>query len=288
VTPEGEPEVDYWEFTADFEPRAGSPSTRDMVVLSNIHEGASSSPPTPGLCIRYVARGRENYRIAGRGYRLEAGQVMIAPHDEGADCEIRKVDRVGTLAVCTLVRDASSEMEWAFGPLVLGESCSSVGPILHKSAAKLWRGAQAKNELARHLIAGLRSELPNVVRSVASQAAAIEAAKPATRFEMVRRANLAQAYLHSATERAIGLDELAVAVGASPFRLLTAFQRCFGDTPASYHRKLRLNLALEEARRRGVPVSAVADEFGFAGASSFSHSYRRAFGQAPVWTTSNR
>ena len=84
------------------------------------------------------------------------------------------------------------------------------------------------------------------------------------------------------------LGELAAAVGASPFRLLTAFQKCFGDTPASYHRKLRLTLALDEAKRRGQPISTIADEFGFAGASSFSHAYRRSFGHSPLWRKSAR
>jgi AraC family transcriptional regulator len=101
---------------------------------------------------------------------------------------------------------------------------------------------------------------------------------------MVRRAHLAQAYLHSVIERAVDLAEVAAAVGYSQFQLLRAFQHCFGERPASYHRKLRLNLALDEARRRRVPLGSVCDEFGFAGASSFSHAYRRAFGHAPVWS----
>ena len=59
---------------------------RDVVVLSNIEQGVESSPPAEGVSVRYVARGCENYRIGARGYRLPAGQVLIAPHDQGADC----------------------------------------------------------------------------------------------------------------------------------------------------------------------------------------------------------
>lgn len=258
----------------------------DVVVLSNIEQGAAASPGSRGLCIRYVARGSENYRIGGRGYRIEAGQLMIAPQEGGAEVEIRRVDRSGTLGMCTLVSGATDELGWLFGPQILGTACNPVGPMLQKSIQALWKGPRAKNDVARELVASLRSQLPVVATTLLNQSEAVDAAKPATRFEMVRRANLAQAYLHANTERTINLAELAESVGASPFRLLAGFQQCFGDTPALYHRKLRLKLVIDEAKRRGVPIGSICAEFGFADASSFSHTYRRAFGHARVWRKS--
>jgi AraC family transcriptional regulator len=167
--------------------------------------------------------------------------------------------------------------------MILGSNCSLIGRMLHETAKALRNPSRRKDEVARQLVAGLRAELPNVAQAFVAQAAAVEGVKPSTRFEMVRRANLARAYLHSTVDRAVDLNALSAAVGISSFRLLTSFQQCFGETPASYHRKLRLTLALEEARRRGLPIGSIADEFGFAGASSFSHAYRRAFGHAAVW-----
>ncbi len=270
-------------------PSAGSPPFigGDAVVLSNIEQGAAASSGTRGLCIRYVARGSESYRIGGRGYRIDEGQVMIAPQEDGAECEIRKVDRSGTLGMCTLVSGATDEMGWLFGPQILGSGWSPVGPLLHKTVEALWKSARPKNEVARELVASLRSQLPLVSTTLLNQSEAVDGAKPATRFEMVRRANFAQAYLHANTDRAVDLDELAAAVGASPFRLLAGFQQCFGDTPALYHRKLRLKLVIDEARRRGLAIGSICDEFGFADVSSFSHAYRRAFGQSPVWSKSS-
>ena len=285
----GRPEVAYRELYGRLEPGSGGAAhasaalASDAVVFSNIEQGTAESAPVRGLSIRYVARGCENYRIGGRGYRIDEGQVMIAPHEQGAACEIRKDGTAGTLGLCTLVRGATDEFGWVFGPLVLGGGCSVIGAMLKDTARALRNPSRRKEEVARELVAALRAELPNVAHALVSQAAAVEGAKPSTRFEMVRRANLAQAYLHSTTSRAVDLDELSGAVGISSFRLLTSFQQCFGETPAIYHRKLRLTLALEEARRRGLPIGSIADEFGFAGASSFSHAYRRAFGHAPVW-----
>jgi len=277
-------DVAYWEIHGRLEHGEPRPPGRDVVVLSNIQQGAETSPGADGVSVRYVARGCENYRIGGRGYRLEAGQVMIAPHKHGAECEVRRVDRAGTLGVCTLIRGASTELDWVYGPLVLSAECSALGLLMHDGAKALWTGRSAKKELAQRLIAGLRSRLPDVMQGVVSQVAAVDGAKAATRFEMVRRANVAQAYLHSTVDHAVDLQELAAAVGVSPFRLLAGFQQCFGETPASYHRKLRLRLVLQEAKRRDMPISAVAEQFGFASASSFSHAYRRAFGRAPVWS----
>jgi AraC-like DNA-binding protein len=285
-------QVAYRELYGRLEPGSGGAAAAsamlasDAVVFSNIEHGSAASAPVPGLSIRYVARGCENYRIGGRGYRVGEGQVMIAPHEQGAECEIRKDGAAGTLGLCTLVRGATEELQWVFGPLVLGTGCSPLGPMLHETAKALRNPSPVKKDVARQLVARLRRELPNVTQSFLAQAAAVEAAKASTRFEMVRRANLAQAYLHSVTDHAVDLHELSAAVGASPFRLLTSFQKCFGETPASYHRRLRLTLALEEARRRQLPISAIADAFGFAGASSFSHAYRRSFGHAPVWRKS--
>lgn len=276
-------DIGYWEYYNGFDTSRGDLLSRDAVVFSNFLHITAATLPAPGLCVRYVARGCENYRIGGRGYRLEEGQVMIAPQDDGAECEVRKVERTGTLGLCTLIYGATQDLDWSFGPLILGGRCSSVGPLLDRTARKLWSGSSPKQHVARQLVGGLRLQLPTVADTVVRQAAAVDGAKPATRFEIARKANLAQAYLHSTTQRAIELDELSAAVGVSPFRLLKGFQQCFGTTPAAYHRRLRLTLALEEARRRDLPISAIADDYGFAGASAFSHAYRRAFGHAPVW-----
>jgi AraC-like DNA-binding protein len=276
-------EIDYWEIHGALEPSIRRPPARNVVVLSNISHGEQTSPGTHGVTIRYVARGCENYRIGGRGCRLEAGQVMIAPHHGGADCEVRRVDQSGTLGVCTLVRGTPEELTWLQGPLVFGARNSTLNALMSRGTSALHAAQRPKLDVARTLIAALKMELPGIARNVLDQAAAVTGAKASTRFETVRRANLAKDYLDSNPGRAIELVEVALVAGISPFRLLAAFQQCFRETPASYHRKLRLRLALEEARRRRVPISAVVDEFGFACVSSFSHAYRRAFGRAPVW-----
>ena len=277
-------EVGYWEIHGSLDTAVRRPPCRDIVVLSNITRGEQTSPGADGVTVRYVARGREDYRIGGKSCRLEAGQVMVAPHSGGADCEVRHGERLGTLGVCTLVRGSPDDWAWLPGPLVFGTRDSPVNALMKRGAVALHSAQGPKLQVAEDLIDRLKGELPSIARNLLDQAAAVSGAKPATRFESLRRAYLAKAYLDAITDRQINLDEVAAVVGVSSFRLLAAYQQCFRQTPADYHRKLRLRLALDEAKRRRVPIATIADDFGFADASSFSHAYRRAFGQAPIWS----
>jgi AraC-like DNA-binding protein len=279
-------EIGYWEIHGSLQPGPARPSSRHVVVLSNISHGEQTSPGACGVTVRYVARGREDYRIGGKACRVETGQVLIAPHHSGAECEVRRVDRSGTLGVCTLVRAAPDELAWLQGPLVLGARDPLLHDLMSRAANQLHAAQRSKMLVAEELIAALKDRLPSVAQSVLAQTAAASGAKASTRFEMVRRANLAKAFLDATVDRHVDLAELAAVAGISQFRLLAAFQHCFRQTPASYHRQLRLRLALDEAARRRVPIAAIVDEFGFADASSFSHAYRRAFGRAPVWSKS--
>ena len=272
--------VAYYEMRGALEPRVGPAITGDALVLSNIDRGSAVAQQRKGLCIRYVGRGREDYRIGGRAYRLDAGHVMVSTCDLATEVEVRKTDPSGTFGLCALLAEEGEELPWVVGPLVASVDCTEIGAAMHACAGS-FRTSRQRHELAARLIAILRERMPALTQTILAQAASIAAAKPATRYEMVRRVALAQACLHATLDRAVDLDELGRAVGTSPFQLLRGFQHCLGETPASYHRKLRLERALEEARRRRVTISQIADDFGFAGVSSFSHAYRRAFGHSP-------
>jgi AraC family transcriptional regulator len=282
------PSVAYVEYHGWLEANAQQrPAGGDIVVFSNIERASAMSPPRPGLCIRYVARGRESYRIEDRGLRVGEGEIMIAPQTRGAEIDVRPGELHGTLGLCVLIAPDARQSPWLFGPQLLNAACTPLGPLMSRHAKLFSDPTKRKQEAAAQLSKELRAMLPSVSSAIAAQAAEMDAAKPATRYELVRRASLAQSYLHSVVDRAVGLDELATAVGASQFQLLRAFQKCFGDSPAAYHRRLRLSLVLDEAQRRGISLAAACELFGFADGSSFSHCYRRTFGRPPVWSKAN-
>lgn len=273
----GPKQVSYWEMLGGFDPAPHHPAARHFVHLSNIDRCDAEGGPFDGLCVRYVARGEEHYRIDGRSYTLKAGQLFVSTQARGAQVEITRREIAGTLGLCVFLGGVSAD--WLPAPLVRTADRNALGAIMERGTRQLWVTNRAKDDSAGSIVDSITAELPCFANEILSCAGNVAAAKSSTRGEMIRRAYLAQSLLHDTLDRPVELDELARMTGVSPFVLLRNFQHCFGETPASYHRKLRLSRTVEEASRRGNSISAVCDEFGFSGISSFSHAYRRAFGR---------
>lgn len=275
--------VAYGELIGELKP---SPDRRNAaavtaVVLSSISHGASVGPQWQGLTVRYVGRGVEHYSIAGRYYRLGEDQLMIAPQILQSEIEVRRSECKGTLGLCVFLPELDGGAELLVdGPVVLPARCG-LGTMLKRSLKRLNAPVRSVDEPDR-IALETRSGLSETIHLLDSQIDQVPGVKRRTRFEAVRRLNLARAYLHAVTDRGVPLDELAKEVAISPFQLLRGFRDCFGETPAAYHRRLRLSLAREMAERDGLPYGFVADRFGFAGGASFSHAYRRTFGAPPV------
>jgi AraC-like DNA-binding protein len=265
--------------------KEGPPAVGDTVMLSNIESGATFSRPSDGLTVRYVGRGEECYRIGDRHFRLSEGQVMIAPQCQGAEIEIRRSDPAGTLGLCAYLGNGKGSFLGELdAPIVIAADCTSVGGLMERNLKAMMKPSSNRLKHAVQLVEALRLEVPRLIDDLAMQSDGIKAARASTKLRAVRKVSMARSYLHSITDRAVGLDELAVAVGVSSFHLQRSFQQALKQSPAGYHRRLRLELALVEAKRRHVSLDAISSEYGFAGASGLSHAYRRTFGKSPVWS----
>jgi len=83
------------------------------------------------------------------------------------------------------------------------------------------------------------------------------------------------------------IDGIAEAAGVSARSLFYGFKRWRGDTPMSYIRDARLDLArkeLEKARVTGGTVSGSAMNAGFSNFSQFAKVYKARFGETPSAT----
>jgi AraC-like DNA-binding protein len=257
----------------------------DIVVVSNFERGSAISGRLNGLTLRYVGRGEEHYRIGGKSFSVGEGQMMICHQQDGAEVDIRKGVLRGTLGLCIfLASNDDREFDELAGPMVMSSSCSPVGALMKRSLGDLLGQAPTRSARAATAVHELVAQVPGLLTEFAAQTDRIQASKRVTRLDALLKVNRARSYLHSMTDRAVKLDELAKVTGVSKFHLLRVFQQCMGESPTSYHRRLRLTLALEEAQRRRVSIDRIANDYGFAGASSFSHTYRRAFGRSPIWT----
>jgi AraC-like DNA-binding protein len=275
--------VGYRELIGELKPASGrhAPLPGATVVYSRISHGGAAGALARGLTVRYVGRGAECYSIAGRYCRLGEDQLMIAPQQLASEVEVRRGEEAGTLGLCVFIPQLDDGAELLVdGPIILPAICA-LGSLFRRSLKRLngpVRSLDEPNRIALETV----SRLTETIHALDGQVDLVPGVKRRTRFEAVRRLNLARAYLHSVTDRGVPLDELAREVAVSSFQLLRGFRDCFGETPAAYHRRLRLNLAREMAERDGLPYAFVADRFGFAGGASFSHAYRRTFGVPPV------
>lgn len=77
-----------------------------------------------------------------------------------------------------------------------------------------------------------------------------------------------------------GLDDWALAAGASPRTLARLFEREVGLGFTAWRQRARFHNALE-ALTRGQPVALVAQRNGYRGASAFSAAFRKVIGVSP-------
>ena len=55
----------------------------DLLVLSNLRGGSAATSGTPGLSLRYVHRGVEDYRFDRQRFAVREGQLLVASGRSG-------------------------------------------------------------------------------------------------------------------------------------------------------------------------------------------------------------
>lgn len=87
-------------------------------------------------------------------------------------------------------------------------------------------------------------------------------------------------YLVAHRHRSVALSELSAACGLDGYRLTRAFTRSVGMPPYAYHLQARLRAA-QAALARGVSVTEVAHQVGFADQAHFTRHFKRLTGVTP-------
>jgi AraC-like DNA-binding protein len=102
------------------------------------------------------------------------------------------------------------------------------------------------------------------------------------RLLMDARLRPAVALLHADPGRAWQLPELAAAANMSRSHFARLFQQVSGQPPLAYLSSWRIRLAQRALRTSDVPVSALAEQLGYASDSTFSHAFTREAGISPT------
>lgn len=97
----------------------------------------------------------------------------------------------------------------------------------------------------------------------------------------VRLRNLEMLLEHAAS-RDMTLKDIAAAFGVCPAYLVKLFKRKGFHSPVRLVRELRLAKALDRVLKDNTPLDTLAQEFGYADASSLRRGIRRVFGHSLV------
>lgn len=98
---------------------------------------------------------------------------------------------------------------------------------------------------------------------------------------------IARGYLEANLTRQVAITELCAVTGASERTLHSAFKRCYGTSPASYHKYQRLKFARDDLQRfctTEASVTQVALARGFSHLGRFAFDYKSVFREHPSET----
>ncbi len=265
--------------------RAGSATGR--LAFSRLPRGESlvySATPA----IKYIASGHGRYEVDGTEHVVLEGQFLLLEAGVRVRAMFPQQDTTG-LCLFMPAGDATPYVSLATSQerpegagvkraIVLSASGSRLGNCLRSTARILAADTGRGPALAEKVLASASSLLQPTIIDIHSRLAGLEAKKGHTRRDLLRRLEMVRAWLHDNDDRAVPLDELARVGGMSQFHLLRCFAAAFGVPPAAFHRRLRLERALEKVKRGQLDRAGAAERYGFSDERSFRRACRKQFG----------
>jgi AraC family transcriptional regulator len=91
----------------------------------------------------------------------------------------------------------------------------------------------------------------------------------------------ARELLHDRSQDELTMAAIAAEAGVHPVYLARVFRRFFGETPAEYVRRCRVERAAQLVRGSARPLAEIAVGCGFVDQSHFTRAFGRTFGTSP-------
>jgi AraC family transcriptional regulator len=242
--------------------------------------------------LKYVLEGEELYRINGRSFRLRAGSFLLV--EAGADVEAGSRGADMTIGLCVYLPSAAIDeagtrsLEDIPGGTLMGTAQAPLAGLLRHYATLLHCAPETGGLLARRILEEVTQGAQNYLSVCARHIERLSAVKPSTRYEVLRRVELARSYLHDNAERSVTLEEISRFATLSRFHLSRSFVAVVGVPPLTYHRRLRLRRAARLLELDLAPVGSVASQLGYSSPSEFGRVFSAAFGCSPAQYRASR
>lgn len=277
------------------------------VNTANVHAGLDFSRfysiekdnVFPHFSIKYVHSGMEYYKTENSGYKLNEGEILLAPKQRGNVSIDSKEETIG-MCICIddkTVSDAflistgcfftdpdeifsGFDNHIPFFERKTGRNATSFGKQLFNLCEELKEGNEPAelndewffslaNEIALQEIPNLKSyyRLPY--------------SKAATKKEVLKRLLTAKNYIDDEFLSIESVDEISRVALLSKFHFFRAFKLAFGITPHQYLSAKRLEHAMHLVARNDEPLYQIATRVKFKDQFSFSKAFKKRFGVAP-------
>lgn len=269
---------------------------RDCVVAGFVKsfdwEGAAP------LSLKFVFEGEATFESGGSVHRVDAGAYLAL--NAGSPYRVRVSPNTGADALSLFFSEEFAESVVHDLRRSVGRALDDPNPKIVPAGGvfeRLYPDAGALT-LARRLKGGLPIlkydplwleeharmlliRLLNAQADALREAAAIKAARSATREELYRRLYLARDYAEAKLADPLTLDELAFVACLSTNYFLRTFRELFGTSPHQFLIQKRLQKAQRLLAETDLTVGDVCLRVGFQSLGSFSWLFKRRVGVSP-------
>ncbi len=242
---------------------------------------------TPGIALKYVFKGQEEYLVNQEHIRLSAGQFMILPHNQSYSAYIQK-RYVYTQGVCIdlnpdLVMDRITSSDWELFYSVpfqclhfstLGQSIHGVGKY-----ASLVDENSDWNTVFTQLGYELMSFYHDIqkIRPILSS----KAKKINTQKDLISKLFKAKDFIHQLYSQPLHLSKLSREVGMSQYHFHRLFHAIFQQTPQQLQLELRMKATLEWMKDEHLSLADIAYKLGYNDLAAFSNQVKSYYQRSP-------
>lgn len=255
-------------------PTGREPVGPSRAIVSYLPKGSTNLPARP-FSMKFLADGEENYKGQAHSRSVRSGQILIAPSGQDLHVELRRPS--AGLCLYFDIPEASFQtlptMRLEAAEFELGRAIAEVAEVAMRSHLEA-------EERVQQFLTDSKGAVEIMIDDLEAASRRVGGIRPETRRQRLETITAGRMYLENHAYRPVKLEEAAAAAGMSVFHFARQFAQVFGETPAAFHERRRLELA-SDGLLSGLSVTQVAKDLGYSDLSVFSRAYSRRFGVSP-------